>query len=129
MIHGGNTTVYVRDINLSIRFYTDVLGLALRMRAGDNWAEIDAGPGLVIGLHPSTPPHTPPPGTPGSLAIGLNVSVEIETVRQKLEERGVSFHGPIVEDEHVRLAFFSDPDGNPLYLAQVLHVGAHGGPV
>ena len=51
MIHGGNTTLYVRDMDVSIRFYTETLGLALRMRAGDDWAEIDAGPGLVIGLH------------------------------------------------------------------------------
>jgi hypothetical protein len=46
----------------------------------------------------------------------------------KLEQRGVSFHGPIIDDEQVRLAFFGDPDGNALYLCQVLHAGAHGGP-
>lgn len=128
MINGGNTTIYVRDINVSIKFYTEVLGLELRMRAGDNWAEIDAGPGLVIGLHPTTPPHTPPAGTRGSLAIGFNVTVELEEAVEKLTARGVAFPGPIVEDPHVRLAFFADPDGNGLYLSQVLHVGAHGGP-
>jgi catechol 2,3-dioxygenase-like lactoylglutathione lyase family enzyme len=128
MIHGGNTTIYVRDLEVSIRFYTKVLGLRLRMRAGDGWAEIDAGPGLVIGLHPPEPPHTPAPGTRGSIAIGLNVIEDIEAVRTQLEKHGVIFHGPTVEDEHVRLAFFADPDGNALYLAQVLHVGAHGGP-
>lgn len=128
MIHGGNTTIYVRDINVSIRFYTDTLGLKLRMRVGDNWAEIDAGPGLMIGIHPSNPPHTPKPGTRGSLAIGLNVSQDIESVMRKLTDLGVTFEGPVVEDEHVKLAFFKDPDGNPLYLSQVLHVGAHGGP-
>lgn len=127
MIHGGNTTVYVRDMGASIRFYTETLGLALRMRAGDDWAEIDAGPGLVIGLHPATP-QSPAPGVRGSLAIGFNVDGKLEEVVEALSQRGVSFHGPIVEDEHVRLAFFGDPDGNQLYLAQVLHVGAHGGP-
>lgn len=128
MIHGGNATVYVRDLGASVRFYTEVLGLRLRMRAGDGWAEIDAGPGLLIGLHPFEPSNTPKPGTPGSIAIGLNVTTDIGTVRAQLEKRGVRFDGPTVEDEHVRLAFFSDPDGNALYLAQVLHVGAHGGP-
>jgi catechol 2,3-dioxygenase-like lactoylglutathione lyase family enzyme len=127
VIHGGNTTIYVRDIDVSIRFYTDSLGLSLRMRAGDDWAEIDAGPGLVLGLHPAAP-HTPPPGTRGSLAIGFNVTESIEVVVRKLTARGVTFHGPIVDDEHVKLAFFADPDGNSLYLAQVLYAGAHGGP-
>lgn len=127
MIHGGNTTIYVRDINVSIQFYTATLGLALRMRAGNDWAEIDAGPGLMIGLHPATP-HTPAPGTRGSLAIGFNVTEPIEVVVKKLTTRGVHFHGPIIDDEHVRLAFFADPDANSLYLAQVLYVGSHGGP-
>ena len=90
MINGGNTTVYVTDINVSIQFYTDVLGLKLRMRAGDDWAEIDAGPGLVLGLHPATPPHTPAPGTRGSLAIGFNVTDDLESVMKKLTQAGVS---------------------------------------
>jgi catechol 2,3-dioxygenase-like lactoylglutathione lyase family enzyme len=128
VIHGGNTTIYVTDIEASVRFYTQTLGLKLRMRAGDKWAEIDAGPGLILGLHPAEPPHTPEPGMRGSLAIGFNVTGELERVVKKLEQRGVEFHGPIVEDEHVRLAFFGDPDGNALYLCQVLHAGAHGGP-
>jgi catechol 2,3-dioxygenase-like lactoylglutathione lyase family enzyme len=128
MIHGGNTTIYVRDIGVSIDFYTKVLGLRLRMRAGDAWAEIDGGPGLLIGLHPCEPPHTPEPGTRGSLAIGLNVTQDLEIVVKALTKRGVHFDGPIVDDANVRLAFFGDPDGNALYLAQVLHAGAHGGP-
>jgi len=128
MIHGGNTTIYVRDINVSIDFYTRVLGLRLRMRAGDNWAEIDGGPCVVIALHPPEPPHTPAPGTPGSITIGFNVTGNLDVTVKTLSQRGVQFHGPIVDDQHVRLAFFADPDGNPLYLAQVLHAGAHGGP-
>lgn len=128
MIHGGNTTIYVADINASIEFYVQTLGLTLRMRSGDNWAEIEAGPGLILGLHPADPSHSPTPGTRGSITIGFNVTEDLEGVVDKLKGRGVQFHGPVVEDEHVRLAFFADPDGNPLYLAHVLHVGAHGGP-
>lgn len=128
MIHGGNATIYVADINVSIRFYTDTLGLKLRMRAGNDWAEIDAGPGLIIGLHPADAPHLPKPGTRGSLAIGFNVTEQLEDVVARLKKKGVTFHGSIVDTEQVRLAFFGDPDGNPLYLAQVLYAGAHGGP-
>jgi lactoylglutathione lyase len=126
MIHGGNTTVYVADIKASIQFYTETLGLELRMRAGDDWAEIDGGPGLLIGLHPADPVHSPKPGTRGSVSIGFNVTGNLEDEVADLKQKGVAFSGPIVEDEHVRLAFFNDPDGNPFYLAQVLHVGAHG---
>ncbi len=126
MINGGNATIYVSDINASIRFYTETLGLTLRMRAADHWAEIDAGPGLIIGLHPANSPHSPKPGTVGSISVGLNVTQPLEDVVRTLVERGVEFHGPIMEDTNVRLAFFADPDGNPMYLAQVMYAGAHG---
>ena len=127
MIHGGNTTVYVSDINASIEFYTNALGLALRMRAEDHWAEIDAGGGMVIGLHPASE-HGPKPGTRGSLSIGLGVTGSVNDAIETLSGRGVLFEGPVQDDGNVRLAFFSDPDGNPLYLAEVLYKGAHGGP-
>jgi catechol 2,3-dioxygenase-like lactoylglutathione lyase family enzyme len=124
MIHGGTTTIYDGDINASIDFYTKTMGLKLRMRAGDDWAEIDAGPGLIIGLHPAEGPHMPTPGTRGSLSIGFNVTDTLEAAMEELSKQGVSFGEHIVEDEHVRIVFFNDPDGNGLYLAQVLYVGA-----
>lgn len=127
MIHGGNTTVYVSNIQASIDFYTSALGLSLRMRAGDHWAEIDAGGGMIIGLHPAAE-HGPKPGAQGALSIGLNVTGTVDEAIELLSGRGVLFEGPVQDDGNVRLAFFSDPDGNPLYLAQVLHRGAHGAP-
>ena len=36
----------------AIRFYTEVLGLKLTNRFGNNWATVQAGKTLVIGLHP-----------------------------------------------------------------------------
>ena len=97
MIHGGNTTLYVADINASIRFYTETLGLELRMRAEDNWAEIDAGPGLLLGLHPAREGQTPDPDPKGTISVGFNVTGALEEMMQTLQERGVAFLGPIVE--------------------------------
>jgi hypothetical protein len=40
------------------------------------------------------------------------------------EQRGVTFHGPVVDEGGgLALAFFADPDGNPLYLAETLAGG------
>jgi hypothetical protein len=61
-IRGGNASVYISDMDRAVAFYTEALGLPLRTRIGGEWAEIDAGDGLVIGLHPARPPETPPPG-------------------------------------------------------------------
>jgi catechol 2,3-dioxygenase-like lactoylglutathione lyase family enzyme len=115
MIHGGNATVYVSDLDRAIAFYTQALGLKLRMRAANHWAEIDAGKDLVIGLHPTTP-HSPKPGTPGAIQIGLLVHEPLPQVMKTLAGRGVKFQGPMIEDSGFRFAFLSDLDGNPIYL-------------
>jgi len=121
MISGGNATIYVADIDASVTFYSETLGLRLEFRAGDQWATIDAGQGFRLGLHPASE-HQPSPGTPGGVTIGLAVDQPIEQVVATLKERGVVFQGPIIDegiDEGMlKLAFFTDPDGNAFYLAE-----------
>lgn len=114
----GNVTVMVSDMEKAVRFYTETLGLALRTRYGNEWAEVELQ-GLTIGLHPASV-HGPKPGAGGSLSIGLQVSA-IEAAKQELEQKGVRFDAKINDDGGVRLAFFVDPDGNPLYLCEVKH--------
>src|SRR5258705_9696881 len=102
----------------AVDFYHETLGLGLVFRAGDHWAEIDAGGGLHLGLHPASA-RAPAPGTPGGITVGLAVEGPIGRVVATLDERGVVFQGPIVEGGGgLVLAFFADPDGNPLYLAE-----------
>lgn len=122
-IRGGNASVYISDMDRAVAFYTGALGLPLRTRIGGEWAEIDAGDGLVIGLHPARPPETPPPGAAGAINIELRVTESLEEVVADLGGRGVTFNGPILDYENVRLASLSDPDGNAILLAQVLHTG------
>ena len=123
MINGGNASVYVSDMDRSVKFYTEGLGLALRARAGETWAELDAGAGLTIGLHPGEVPRTVAPGTIGAINIELRVTTALEEVVDALKARGVSFNGDILDYDNVRLASLSDPDGNVILLAQVLHGG------
>lgn len=119
MITGGNATVFVSDMNRAVAFYTEILGLELRQRFGDHWAEVQAG-GLLIGLHPKSD-GAPAPGTSGAISIGLTVDADIDAVVKQLSAKGVRFRGPVVNDGGaVALAFFGDPDGNELYLCQVL---------
>jgi catechol 2,3-dioxygenase-like lactoylglutathione lyase family enzyme len=119
MISGAIATVFVKDMDRAVDFYTETLGLKLQYRADSHWAQIDAGGGFSIGLHPPSE-KSPAPGTRGAISIGLNVVGDIEDVVTALKGKGVEFHGPIVDDTQVRLAFFADPDGNDLYLCQVM---------
>ena len=120
MIHGGVATIYVSEMDRAVSFYIETLGLNLVHRAGDYWASIDAGGGLLLGLHPMSE-HGPTPGARGAISVGLNVDEPIDEVVATLEGRGVKFRGPIQDDGEggIRLAFFGDPDGNALYLCEV----------
>lgn len=117
IVNGALPTVFVSDMDRAVRFYTETLGMSLLHQAGQEFAMIDAGGGMQIGLHPATA-KAPTPGTHGSISIGLNVTRPIEEVVAALKQRGVTFHGPVVDDDPVKLAFFGDPDGNDLYLCE-----------
>ncbi len=121
MITGGNATVFVSALDQAVDFYGDVLGLQLRQRLGNHWAELAVGADLLIGLHPKTE-KSPAPGTSGSISIGLAIDEPIVELVDRLTKQGVRFRGPIVNDDEagIALAVFGDPDGNDLYLCQVV---------
>jgi hypothetical protein len=91
--------------------------LTLAFRAGNEWADIDAGDGFKIGLHPAGD-YSPTPGTQGAIQVGLGVDEPIQQVVDALSANGVTFRGPVLDQGYIKLAFFTDPDGNPLYLAE-----------
>ena len=115
MFKHGNVTVMVSDLERAVKFYVETLGLKLQYEAPGQWAQVEA-PGLTIGLHPAGE-DTPQPGKSDSLSIGFEVE-DIAAAAETLEARGIVF-APIVDEKATKLAFFNDPDGNPLYLAEV----------
>jgi len=123
-VKGALPTVFVSDMDRAVAFYTEVLGLRLAFRAADHWASIDAGAGTQIGLHPSDG-QVAAAGTAGAISIGLNVVEPIETVMATLAARGVEF-GELANDGMLKLAHFTDPDGNPLYLCEQPAWGSDG---
>ena len=119
MIQSVTATIYVSDMDRAVDFYTKTLGLPLAGRWGNEYASIDLGKGLSIGLHPARGPQSPTPGSRGAIQIGFVVDKPLDDVVNDLQARGVVFRGPIVDDVQVRLAFFGDPDDNDLYLIEV----------
>lgn len=114
MIKEANVTLIVSSIENSVRFYTDVLGLKLKARYGDHFAQVEV-PGAIIALHPAIEDGQQP-GKSESMSIGFSVD-NLEGAIDELKAKGVNF-SRIADDEQVKLAFFTDLDGNPLYLSQ-----------
>jgi catechol 2,3-dioxygenase-like lactoylglutathione lyase family enzyme len=120
---GGNASIYVTDIDRAVDFFTTNLGFPLKVRVGTEWAEIDAGKGLVLGLHRARPPETVAAGTRGAINIELAVTRPMDDVVAELKARGVSFKGDILNYPAVRIATVLDPDNNEILLGQVLDTG------
>ena len=104
----------VKDLDRSIRFYTDVLGFTLTERRDDlQFAHLDTNVGgLQIGLS-----QQPEPKGSGSVLLNIGVK-DVAVARRVLEARGVVFRRPtVVIPGKVALAEFADPDGNLLRFA------------
>jgi predicted enzyme related to lactoylglutathione lyase len=109
---------WVADMDRAVAFYRDALGLPLRMRHEDAWAEFDAG-GIRIGLHGATEAAAPHGGTAVFRVDDLDV------VKASLQERGVVFEDHLGEvPGYARYASFADPDGNSMQLIEYLEGGA-----
>lgn len=104
-------TVMVSNLDEAISFYTEKLGLKLDKRYGEHYAEIET-PGFSIGLHPTSAPIT----KGNNLSIGFGVG-DLGLTLQNLKAKGIEFN--VEQDGPSRLAHFTDPDGNPLYLIEV----------
>ncbi|MFY9647431.1 MAG: VOC family protein [Terriglobales bacterium] len=100
---------YVADLEASIVFYRDTLGLPLVSQ--DHVARFDVD-GVIIELVP-LPPGTVVPGS-GNARLCLSVP-NLQEALEHMHARGVST-SKIKQKKDGRLAFFRDPDGNELCL-------------
>ncbi len=102
---------WTRDMDGAVAFYTGVVGLELRRREGNEWAELDAGP-VRLALHGT---DDEPPGS-GTVVLRVD---DLDAARWTLEQRGARFDAYVGEVEgFARFATFRDPDGNPVQIIE-----------
>ena len=100
---------WTRDMDAAIAFYTQVLGLELSRRDGDEWAEFRTG-SITFALHASAEEH-PPSGT-----VVFEVD-DLDGARFAMQERGAVFDGE-GEAAGSRFASLKDPDSNRIQLIE-----------
>jgi catechol 2,3-dioxygenase-like lactoylglutathione lyase family enzyme len=139
--------ITVKDLDASIRFYHDVLGLPFSNEPspwfdGEGLGKAVGVPGaalrqvsLLLGdsMFELLEYKSPPSGTSGPLesnSFGAShvafLVDDIEAKKAELEAKGIEFYSDVnVVDEGVlagwRWAYFEDPDGYPLELVEVAY--------
>jgi catechol-2,3-dioxygenase len=116
MFKSGTVTIEVEDLKKAEQFYVETLGLKVQFQVEGHLVQVEA-PGLTIGLVHPREGQDSHQGKSGSVHIGLEVQ-ELDSAIKLLKSRGVAFQ-PTMEEEATRLAYFSDPEGNPLYLIEL----------
>lgn len=110
-------TIFVSNMDRAVKFYSEIMGLEVIFRFGEHWAQLKSADGMTIGLHPASKEN--PAGVKGSIQLGVSVTESIHKVVDEMKAKGVKFIGPVGEDDQLLFANFEDPDGNPLYLAEM----------
>lgn len=102
-----------KDLPKAVEFYGETLGLERSVYLEErNYAEFELG-NLTLSVidadkmgigHSVRGQH-----------IALHVA-DVQAARKELEDRGVQFEGDVFDTSVCHMAFFKDPDGNPLML-------------
>jgi len=102
-----------RDLATAVAFYGETLGLPRSVYFAErNFAEFETGNVTLSIFNPEKMGMTHH-SNPNAFALHVD---DVAAARTLLEERGVSFHGDILDTGVCHMTMFADPDGNQLML-------------
>ena len=112
----GAVVLLVSDMERSIRFYKDTLGLPLKNRSVD-WAEFFKD-GTTLALHPMKKKLKAPAGSRIGMLVGFMVS-NMEETCQNLKKNNIKFLKEPKDEPFGKHAIILDPDGYMISIAQL----------
>jgi lactoylglutathione lyase len=95
------------DLDASIQFYTETLGLSLKFRDGSHFAALDAG---AVTLALATSIDHP---MPGQVVVGIKTP-DVDAAARAIEEHGGAVVKGPYDDAHERRVVAYDNKGNGL---------------
>lgn len=104
-----------QDVERAAEFYGEVLGIPRAVYMPErNFAEFEPGD-VTLNIYNPVAMGIAKEHTPNPHALSLHVD-DVAQARADLESRGIQFDGDIFDTGVCHMAFFRDPDGNPLML-------------
>jgi predicted enzyme related to lactoylglutathione lyase len=107
----GNVFYRVSDFDAAVGFYSDVVGLTLKFRDGNNWAAFDVG-GITFALEPASADKPAGSGTGATVSFRVN---GLDELVSQLRGRGATV-GDVKAGPHERTSELTDPSGNVIIL-------------
>ena len=105
-----HVTISVEDLNESLNFYQDVIGLKVKRRFSAGGSDIvflgDGGTEIELIFNPAKPNN--------SIGQDISLGFEVPSLKEaasRLKEMGVETSKVIQPNPHVMFFFFSDPNG------------------
>jgi predicted enzyme related to lactoylglutathione lyase len=111
----GVILLVVKDVDRSMRFYRDILGLKVLFHEPPGWSQLDAG-NIQLGLHPEGNEVKVGPGT--GCTFGFVVD-DIRASTADLKRKNVRFSMLPRKEDFGWIALFTDPDGYVIQLLQM----------
>ena len=106
------TLFTVSDMQKSLTFYRDVLGIPLTCLVHEGtWAEFEINPGTLVLRQGDDFAH------PGGGTVALAVD-DTEAAVEELQQTGIHIHSALAESPVCFWAIVEDPDGNRVIIHQ-----------
>lgn len=104
----GNVILAVKDIDKSIQFYHELIGLPIKNQRR-SWVDLGTS-GAMLSLHPAslTAQHVGS-SIDNGITIGFLVG-DVQSAIDELKEKGVRIHRDIIERDAGKNAVILDPD-------------------
>lgn len=115
----GAVILLVSNMDSSIKFYRDTLGLVVK-NISDEWTEFFTS-GTVLALHPAKTKvkHNP------NMLVGFMVS-DLDSIANKLRSKNIKFFKEPKEESFGKHAIIEDPDGHLISIAEIKSKSSEG---
>ncbi len=101
------------DVPAAAAFYGEILGLPRSVYMPErHFTEFETA-NVTLSVYDPSQMGMQHERNPNPIALHVD---DVAAARKLLEDRGVTFHGDILDTGVCHMAFFSDPDGNALML-------------
>lgn len=110
----GAVILLVSNMEKSVRFYKDTLGLPVKTKSKD-WTEFFNN-NTVLALHPAKKKSNMKTGT--GMLVGFEVS-DLDSTVKRLKEKRVKFFKKLKEEPFGKHAIVKDPDGHLISIAEI----------